>query len=109
LNDSKLFGRLREGASVTTATLEKFASFFADSSNWKDGVIPQEVATFVGIVGTSQKMRAASPDNAPDIIGSDRPCFPEGEPSGRAPAVYSPPGSAAGVTISGVASIGEVA
>lgn len=54
LNDSSFFGRF-DGpkASTTTATLAKFARFFADRGNWPDGRVPAEAIAFCHVNGVS--------------------------------------------------------
>ncbi len=56
INDGGFFARIDDGAGATTATLERFARFFADVANWPEGVdavIPQEVLAFVHVTGIS--------------------------------------------------------
>jgi hypothetical protein len=43
-NDSKFFDRLAQTGTCTTATFEKFLTFFRDAANWPDAVIPQAAA-----------------------------------------------------------------
>ena len=48
VNDGGFFSRIdAPGASVTTATLEKFAAFLCRPSNWVDGIVPAEAVEFV--------------------------------------------------------------
>lgn len=115
VNDSKLFGRLREGASVTTATLQKFSDFFATPENWTSGVVDEEVATFVAIIGISHSAAVASPDNAPDIIGGGNigsaglsaiSRSPGGEAPGRASAVLRHAHDQSDRALAGAAGVG---
>lgn len=54
INDGGFFTRLDSpNPSCTTATLEKFARFLGDASNWPDGLVPDDVAAFVHVVGVS--------------------------------------------------------
>jgi len=48
VNDGGYFDRISiEGASTTTATLEKFAAFLGDSAHWPSGAVPPQVCEFV--------------------------------------------------------------
>lgn len=52
--DANYFERLKaDGASTTTATLTKFAQFFADAGNWPDGRVPAEAVEFAHVNGVS--------------------------------------------------------
>lgn len=53
VNHGSFFDRLiNPGASTTTATLDKFARFLGDVSNWPDGMdLPQAVREFVAVTG----------------------------------------------------------
>jgi hypothetical protein len=58
VNDAGVLPRIaRPGASVTTATLEKFAAFLGDAGNWPDGVVPQEAIELAHVVGVSSRER----------------------------------------------------
>ena len=97
-NDGSFFTRIGSGSSLTTATLEKFASFFADPANWKTGQIPQEVEAFIVIVAPKHAANPPSPDNASQNIGGENIggagvavlSSPGGEAPGRASVVLRP-------------------
>lgn len=73
--------------SCTTASLEKFADFFADAGSWPEGRIPAEVGEFIHRVAGISPEADASPDHengdigvppssdvpAPGVVGSSRP------------------------------------
>lgn len=84
VNDGKFFARLGTGKlGIHTATLEKFADFFADAGAWDEGRIPAEVGEFIHRVAGITPDAALSPDGeAPDIgpeIGPDHD-YDESEP-----------------------------
>lgn len=63
-NDAGLLPRIAQpGASVTTATLEKFAGFLADPANWPGGDVPQEAIDLAHVTGVSPAAAALSPGN----------------------------------------------
>lgn len=54
VNDGGLLQRIAQpGASVTTATLEKFAAFLVDPANWPEDAVPQEALDLAHRVGIS--------------------------------------------------------
>ncbi|MEQ5789056.1 hypothetical protein J3454_14260 [Erythrobacter sp. NFXS35] len=56
VNDGGLVQRIAQpGASVTTATLEKFAAFLGDPGNWPEGSVPQEALDLAHRVGVTAK------------------------------------------------------
>lgn len=61
-NDGGVLPRIAQpGASVTTATLEKFAAFLADPTNWPDCTVPQEAIDLAHVVGVSLPTPMLSP------------------------------------------------
>jgi hypothetical protein len=108
--DAGFFTRIESpAATLTIATLERFAQFLVAAEHWPDGEVPDEVCQFAHVVGGS----GAAPDQSPDTnpagiaipVSETERGTPEGSPatgpSGRAPAAddWSPP-SAAGETAS---------
>lgn len=74
VNDGKFFPRLGQGRlGVTTATLEKFAEFFADAGSWPEGGIPAEVGEFIHRVAGISPDTAVSSDHGAALIGAG-PC-----------------------------------
>ena len=68
--DANYFERLKaDGASTTTATLTKFAQFFADPANWPDGHIPSEAVSFVHVNGLSVPEGAAATGQGRNLSG----------------------------------------
>ena len=55
--------------SCTTATLEKFADFFADAGSWPEGRIPAEVGEFIHRVAGISPDTVASSDHENGEIG----------------------------------------
>lgn len=55
--------------SCTTASLEKFADFFADAGSWPEGRIPAEVGEFIHRVAGISPEADASPDHENGDIG----------------------------------------
>lgn len=52
VNDGGFFTRLEtQVQGTTTATLERFAVFFADAGNWPEGCAPEEAIEFAHRVG----------------------------------------------------------
>lgn len=76
INDGGFFTRIESpGASVTTATLERFARFLADPANWPEGedgrgAVPEAVHAFAHVVGVCPDSPAASPDSGARDIGA---------------------------------------
>lgn len=71
VNDAGFLPRISQpGASVTTATLEKFAAFLADPANWPGGDVPQEAIDLAHVVGVTLPCPALSPGK---IAGDSRP------------------------------------
>jgi hypothetical protein len=67
VNDGGLLQRISQpGASVTTATLEKFAGFLADPANWPEGEVPQEALNLAHVVGVSAAAPTLSPGKTSD-------------------------------------------
>lgn len=61
VNDGGFFTRIEgAGASVTTATLEKFAAFFGSAANWPGEAVPAEVVDFVRRVSGAPPQAAAA-------------------------------------------------
>ena len=64
-NDAGVLPRISQpGASVTTATLEKFAAYFADPANWPGGVVPQEAIELAHVTGVTPAPVVSSPGKA---------------------------------------------
>ena len=64
VNDAGVLPRISQpGASVTTATLEKFAAYLADPANWPDGAVPQEAIDLAHVVGVTPPAPILSPGN----------------------------------------------
>ncbi len=68
VNDSSYFNRIESPQGTTTVTLERFARFLLDASNWPDGDAPGEVMSFAHAVGVAPKAPPTSPDNEPANI-----------------------------------------
>jgi len=67
VNDAGVLPRISQpGASVTTATLEKFASYLSDPANWPEGAVPQEAVDLAHVVGVTPPSPALSPGNSAD-------------------------------------------
>lgn len=61
VNDGGLLQRIGQpGVSVTTSTLEKFATFLAEPVNWPKGAVPQDVVDLAHVVGVTPAMPAPS-------------------------------------------------
>lgn len=61
-NDAGVLPRISQpGASVTTATLEKFAAYLADPANWPEGIVPQEALDLAHVTGVTPACPALSP------------------------------------------------
>lgn len=60
LNDSSYFTRAESQQGPTTATLEKFARYFADPASWPDGDVPDEAQAFAHVVGISLDQGSSS-------------------------------------------------
>lgn len=59
MNDGKFFARLGQpNATTSAATLERFARYLGDSSNWPDGTVPSEVIAFLQVTGVAQSSQA---------------------------------------------------
>lgn len=70
VNDGGFFARIdAPEASTTTATLERFARFLGDGTNWPGGVVPDAVASFVHVVGVSPAETAAATGQADGMSG----------------------------------------
>lgn len=77
INDGGFFTRIEQpGAGATTATLERFARFFADAGNWppapgegEGGAVPEAVAAFVHVTGVSPALAAAATGQIGDLSG----------------------------------------
>lgn len=68
VNDAGVLPRISQpGASVTTATLEKFAAYLADPANWPEGSVPQEAIDLAHVVGVTPNLPASSPGIASGI------------------------------------------
>lgn len=68
VNDTAFFTRLEQpGASTTTATLERFATYLLAPANWPDGAVPREVVDFGHAVGVSAPAPAASAGQAGEV------------------------------------------
>jgi hypothetical protein len=53
-NDAGVLPRISQPrASVTTATLEKFAGYLADPANWPGGEVPQEAIDLAHVTGVT--------------------------------------------------------
>lgn len=71
INDGGFFARIdAPGASVTTATLERFARFLGDPGNWPDGAVPDEVAAFVHVTGVSPPAAAPATGQSGAMSGA---------------------------------------
>jgi hypothetical protein len=54
VNDAGVLPRISQpGASVTTATLAKFAAFLVDPANWPAGAVPQEAIDLAHVTGVT--------------------------------------------------------
>lgn len=52
--DANFFRRMeRPEANCNVATLERFAQFLADGSNWPNGTIPELVCDFIHVTGVT--------------------------------------------------------
>ena len=70
VNDGSFFTRLAsDKPNATTATLIKFAQFFADPANWPDGHIPSEAVSFVHVNGLSVPEGAAATGQGRNLSG----------------------------------------
>ena len=70
VNHGSFFDRVVSGkASTTTATLEKFARFFADAGNWRDGTVPEDVRLFVHMVGVTPEPVGETTGNINNLSG----------------------------------------
>lgn len=68
MNDGGFFERLRNPkAGVTDGTLEKFAKFFADASNWPLANVPEEANDFLHVLGLTATCGVASPGSSGDL------------------------------------------
>lgn len=68
--DANYFERLKaDSASTTTATLTKFAQFFADAGNWPDGRVPAEAVEFAHVNGVSVERVEAATGRDRDLSG----------------------------------------
>lgn len=66
--NANFFERLAAGEGFTIATLEKFAAFLTDGSNWPEGAeVPAEVIAFGHAVGVSAPAPALSAGDASGI------------------------------------------
>lgn len=106
VNDGKFFARLGTGKlGIHTATLEKFADFFADAGAWDEGRIPAEVSEFIHRVAGITPDAALSPDgDGPDIgpeNGTDRDDEIEPRTGGQDPAGADSSSGAGHVTPNG--------
>lgn len=79
-NQGSFFDRLGNSRNGTnTTTLEKFARFLTDPTNWPtaeeggDGRLPEAVLAFGHAVGVIACEASASPDTDPEIIDSPAP------------------------------------
>lgn len=102
--DANFFVRLESPeATCNIATLEKFARFLGDPTNWPDGAVPEAVREFVHVVGVIPEPASPSPDTCPaDIAGHEPPAdaHPCKGLSEVAPAAaVSPPAAAAGAFV----------
>lgn len=62
VNDGGVLTRIAQpGASVTTATLERFAAFLVDAGNWPEGCVPEEAVEFAHRVGIVAHPASLSP------------------------------------------------
>lgn len=73
VNDGGFFTRLEtQVQGTTTASLEKFARFLVDASNWPEGQdVPAEVIAFGHAVGVSAPCPDQSTNNCGQIVGRD--------------------------------------
>lgn len=68
VNDAGVLPRISQpGASVTTATLEKFAAYLADPVNWPEGVVPQEAVDLAHVVGVTPAGAGLSPGKSAGV------------------------------------------
>lgn len=71
-NDAGVLPRISQpGASVTTATLEKFAAYLADPANWPEGAVPQEAIDLAHVTGISAPALLPSAGNAGSVSRSE--------------------------------------
>lgn len=102
VNDGKFFPRLGQGRlGITTATLEKFAEFFADAGSWPEGRIPAEVGEFIHRVAGISPDTSASSDHANGEIGGES-LRPTGWPEGPSATPHLEGGYPLGVGVPGV-------
>lgn len=67
VNDAGVLPRISQpGASVTTATLERFAAYLADPANWPEGAVPQEAIDLAHVTGVTPALAALSPGKIGD-------------------------------------------
>lgn len=73
MNDNGFFSRIDANPVTTTATLERFARFLGDASNWPDGMVPEDVWAFVHVTGVSSEIEEKSTGQISDLSG-DQQC-----------------------------------
>lgn len=101
INDGGFFSRIDvPGASVTTATLEKFARFLGDVANWPHEQVPPVVRDFVLAVGVTPDTNAPSTGLSSDMSGQDER---HGTTNGNKSVHQSKAGEATGISASPVA------
>lgn len=76
VKDGKFFARIAGGTVPSVATFEKFLTFFRDSGNWPDGVIPPSASDLLGgldaIASKARSIATAAPTRITCVTCGER-------------------------------------
>ncbi len=70
MNDNGFFNRIDANPVTTTATLERFARFLAEATNWPSQIVPVDVLAFVHVTGVTAEMEETPTGQSPEMSGT---------------------------------------
>lgn len=72
MNDNGFFSRIDHNPVTTTATLERFARYLANPTNWPNGSVPAEVGAFVHVTGITADLEQSPTGQSSEMSGEFR-------------------------------------